>query len=368
VRAAPLLLLLAGCGGGESEIVTMEGFGYGWDLFNHRLSYLHAGVDAGADDAGGEASIAVVGGTSTTGVTPQLDDTCDPDTCGEFPFVDDSLVELRWARAVSRGVIVGTGTIDLAADADGDVQPLVIELPNRGDGDVVALIGKLVIDTDRPTSDGADHCYDPGYGWHPRRIAVQLGEPTLDGEGTSVSLDVNGFFEAGNSLEEERACIDEINELAVASMTVGVTVIVGADDVEQQDVLQGAAWECGDCPYDPNEQPDPDPAERPLEMSAEGRIFGWSSLDWRFHADDPEGRGAYLRTLSFDVDADGGVASGHATNFSPATQLSGFDYAFEGVARGVAVSGDPSRGTIEATLPAELDDAGFPVVTTLPLE
>ena len=71
---------LAGCSP-ESSVEWLEGAGYRWDLFNHRLSYLHVAVD----ERGPE--IAVVGGTSTTGLQTELAPECESATCSELPLV-----------------------------------------------------------------------------------------------------------------------------------------------------------------------------------------------------------------------------------------------------------------------------------------
>lgn len=363
VAAVSLLIALSsGCRAPEVEIGSVEGFSYGWDLFNHRVSHLEWGVVPGEAPGLAEAAIAVVGGTSTTGFAEPTE--CG-DTCDEFPFLDESLVTLDYAAIRTRKATVATGEITLEAGVDGVEGRLLLPLPRRGDGEVVVFVTKVAIDTDHPLSDGTVGCYDPKYGWQPRRIAVSLGEATLDDAGEHVEVDVSAVFEAGNTLETERQCIDEVRHLAVVDLVVGVTAVVGDLDASQQEVSHGATYAYGDGPSNPAPQPEPDPSERSLDLPSDGRIFGWSALDWSFHVDDPDVRGAYLRTLSFRADTS--VASGHATNYSPITQLSGFDYAFSGTVHAIGVEGTVVRRTLEETLPTALDDADEPIVSRFPL-
>ena len=366
---APVVLLIglgSGCGGPEVEFGTVEGFSYGWDLFNHRVSHLEWGVVPGEEPGSAEAAIGIVGGTSTTGFSEPVGEECG-DGCEEFPFRDDSLVKLDYAAIHTRKATVGTAEITLEVGADGGEGRLLVPLGSRGKGEAVAVITKLVVDTDHALADGSEGCYDPEKGWHPRRIAVALGDAALDGTGEFVEVDVSAAFAAGNSLEDERQCVDAVNHLAVASVTVGVTAIAGEVDASVQEVAHGLAYTYGNGPTNPDPQPDPDLADRPLDLRAEDRVFGWSALDWSFHVDDPAERGAYLRTLSFDADVETASASGHATNYSPITQLSGFDYEFSGTVRAIGVKGDIARRTVEETLPTEIGDDGEPVVSTFSL-
>ena len=55
-----------------------------------------------------------------------------------------------------------------------------------------------------------------------------------------------------------------------------------------------------------------------------------------------------------------GRVSGHATNYSPATQLSGFDYVFRGTAFGLALPGEVSRRRGEGLIDIALDEDGNP--------
>ena len=72
----------------------------------------------------------------------------------------------------------------------------------------------------------------------------------------------------------------------------------------------------------------------------------------------PDHRGAYLRSLAFGIDGDGGSASGSATNRSPGTQLTGFSYTFDGTVVGARVAGDIQRHDVSQLIPVTLDEAG----------
>lgn len=360
-----IALWLLACGG-SAEFGTIEGLGFEWVFFNHRLSYLQADVATATDDRGRSGRFAVVGGTSTTAVPPDLPDTCDPDDCGEFPVHDRANVRLDAAFLVSKGVAAGTGAADLEADADGASGTVTIDLSGAKGTAAVAIAG-LTIDTDHLTADAVEHCYDPAFGWHPTRLAVALGEPTLDGD--TLTVDVTAHFAAGNSLEDERKCVDEINEQAVAAVRVIVAAIAGKGvTVATQDLEQGAEYTAGDVPFDPDAQPDPDPATRALTLDATDAVLGWTRLDFTFHAGDPDGRGAYIRSLQLDADAATGLASGHANNYSPGTQISGFTYDFTGRAQSIAVPGAAiTRSAYLAELPADLDGTGAPIITAFEL-
>jgi len=342
----------------------MEGFGFGWELFNHRVSYLAFEV---TEDV---ARVSVVGGTSTTGIDPVLPEECDPDTCGELPFTDRAGVRVRWGRTSTRGVQFARGTASVIATAEGATAPLEIPLDHKGRGEAIAVVAGFTLDTDHPLS-GGDACYDPAYGWHPRRIAVELGEPELSDDRRSVSVDVTGWFVAGYSLEDERQCVDEVAEQARVPIDVAVLAVVGDRPVGTADVAHEESYTYGCTSFpclSPDPQPDPDLSARPLDLSdLEEPAVGWSKFDFRFHVDDPDDRGAYLRTLSVDADLAGGTASGHATNYSPGTQLSGFDYAFSGTVRGMEVGGELERGVVEETVTVDLEEDGTPVIHDLPL-
>lgn len=353
-----LALALSGCAGPTSFEVA-SGFGYRWVGFNHRLA--HASFSAGDPTA-----VAVIGGASTTGVAPALDDGCDADTCKEFPFLDDADVWVEADRVTARGVATATGVLALEVGADGADGELRIAMDRVPKGGLDAWIAGFSLDT-RHALSGGDACYDPAFGWMPREIGLSVGAPVAgDGE---VRVPVSARFVAGESLEEVRACLDAVNEQAIADVEIEVAVAAGAITSARVPVSHTLAYEYGDGPFDPAPQPAPDLSARPLDVP-DGAALGWSSVHFDFHVGDPEGRGGYLRSLSWlATGADGGSASGHADNYSPATQISGFDYAFEGeVVTLVPDRGEVTRVRAAATLPAALDAGGVPILTELPFQ
>lgn len=319
----------------------MEGLGYGWTYFNHRLGALTAGVDEQG------AFGAVVGGTSTTGETPLLPEHCDPDQCEEFPFLDEADL---WVRRVTATAPVrsATGAATWLTGAAGSTARIALDLP--GARNPVALLRALRLDTAAPLLD----CYDPAFGWHPRRIRVAVGAPVQEGD--RVSVDVEALFEAGPSEEAVRACVDAVHEDAVVTVEIGLLIVDA--QAEFEDVHSEAQWSDEGAPFDPVAQLDPAP--EPVALSA-AAFRGWTVLDWQFHPD--ETRGAYLRTLGVDLEADG--ALGTATNFSPGTQLSGFHYTFDGTVGALDLDVDVVSKRWEAHLPAALDAEGQPVVHRL---
>lgn len=343
----------------------MEGWSFDWVRFNHRVSYLEYGLDADA------ARVSVIGGTSTTAQSPELDAQCDPDTCDEFPFVDDAEITVRWASATTRDAVFGTGTAVLDdVGPDGVTQSIDVPLPRKVRGQPVAIINGYVLDTNNPLS-GGEACYRPEYGWHPHVVSVSL-EPTLSDDGKSVAVDVTAVFDAGNSLEDSRQCIDEVSDEARVAMSVDVLVIAGKAPVESHQVAYDMAYEFGCAPgqfpcTNPAEQPDPDPSDRGLPITFDDPLLGWSSWAFEFHVDDPDDRGAYIRSWVVDASAADGIATGHATNYSPNTQLSGFDYAFTGTVVGVDLGAEVERGVIADEISVELDEQDRPVVYSLPL-
>lgn len=350
-------LLLAGCAQ-EQSATWLEGFGYEWVLFNHRLSYLEVGVEEA------EARMAVIGGTSTTGVRPELDEACDPDACREFPALDSSDAYVRWGRVNTRKATVGTGSATLLAGADGAETSLTIELPQRRRGEVTPLIQGLSIDTDAALSGTEAACYDPANGWLPRRLAVSIDTADLAEDGRSVTLGISAAFEAGATLEDYRACIDEVLDRAQVAVTVDVVVLVGKGDIERREVVWSDAWDLGESGFQPDEQPDPETADRSLTFDLEDPVLGWRTVDFRFHQQIETDRGAYIRSLDLIADSTSGFVSGHATNYSPPTQLSGFDYLFRGVVQAVDVGAEVEHGEVLIEgLSTDVDEQGRPVIT-----
>ncbi|MEZ4319582.1 MAG: hypothetical protein R3F61_18850 [Myxococcota bacterium] len=354
-----VLFALLGCSGTESSAVWLESSGYGWEFFNHRVSHIELGVD----DTSAFASI--VGGTSTTGVVTVLDDGCEVDTCQEFPFFDNALVQIGWGRVTSASAMFGTGSAQLLLDADGESTSLTIELADRAKGTPTAVIRGYSFDTNEPLA-GGPACYKPGNGWLPKSLGVELGSPVLSDDGRSVTLDVTGHFEAGPTFEDERQCLDAVIDQARVALDVHVLVAVTDDPAESLPVSTSASYAFSGQGSDPGEQPDPDWSQRSLGTSIDDPLLGWSRFDFTFHEVD-QSRGAYIRTLHLDADLDADLASGHATNYSPPTQLSAFDYVFEGTVQAVDVGGGVERGRVDETIEVQLDDAGVPVVVSWPL-
>lgn len=365
MRTPALLLILAvlpACSAPQTA-TWPTGWSYGWEGFNHRLSY------AGYALTDTEASVAIVGGTSTTGIRPPLDDSCDPDTCKEYRAVDHANVQVDWARVTTRKATFGRATAQLVADAAGDSQTLTVPFDRHARGQVTAWITGFTIDTDHALS-GGPACYDPASGWNPTHMAIQLDNAALASDGQSATVDVSAIFEAGKTLEDARQCIDAVNDQALVPISVDVLVVAGNFEVATYPVSDSMSYTygCTGIPCtEPDPQPDPDLSQRPLVLDPAGAAAGWSAFDFRFHVDDPDDRGAYLRTFQVGFDASAGWASGHATNYSRVTQLSGFDYAFTGQIDAVDLGVDVEYGSVSDRIDVKLDDAGHPVFSTLPL-
>jgi hypothetical protein len=346
-----LTLALIGCGGVEGTAMWSEGTGFSWELFNHRLSHLELGVD----DDGGFAS--VIGGTSTTNVFTELDPGCEPDTCDEFPFIDYANVQVGWARTTTARAVFGVGTADLLVDADGEAASLTIDLPSRAKGSPVAVIRGFQFDTAQPLT-GGPACYLPRNGWVPKGLGIALGEPSLADDGRSVTVEVSARFEAGPTNEAERACLDAVVDQARVAVRIDVLAAVGREPGTSVPVSAQAAYEYGSR-SNPVEQPPP--AVTAIDGDLSESLVGWSGWDFTFHEVGEE-RGAYVRTLALPVDATGGEANGVASNYSPGTQLSAFDYVFDGTLQVLDVGAPVERGSIDEQIEVELDDLGAPVV------
>jgi hypothetical protein len=345
--------LLLGCAP-ETEISWLRGFGYGWTGFNHRVSYLHWEL---ANDG---LDMAIIGGASSTAYVPPLPEGCDEELCSELPFEDTSTVDFSWARATTRQA-VGVAEATVVANPGGAQTQLEIPLSTRGKGEAAVMLQALVVDTDHELAGGPD-CFIPMLGWHPRRLALALVDPQLSPDGHSVTVTLEGHFESGLSFEEYRACQDEVIDEAQVPITARVLAIASSEG-ERHTISHGQYYPFSGNQFSPEEQPDPDSSERPLSLGWDQAIAGWSALDFRFHQDDTELRGAYLRTLSVHLDEEQGWASGHATNYSPGTQLSDFEYHFEGEVTALPADGEIERGSARfEQLEAELDDDARPVV------
>ena len=351
---------LAACGPKEDpapQVVQgawLQGFEFEWVLFNHRISYLEVSPTVDA------LNVAVVGGASTTGVSAEVEDGCESDHCKEFPFFDEADVQGAWGVLTTEQAL-GSASVELLAMREGVQETLRIEASGAGAFQhPVAVLSGLQIDTDHPYE--GDGCYLPKFGWHPRAIEVRLSEARVVQQGSAVDVDVYVRFEAGESLEEDRECVDEVNERARVPMSVSVTVMEATAGPWSQEVAQGAAWELGD-------RVDPDPQEPPafeaLSWDEDPQVSGWTALSWQFHEEDPDQRGAYLRSLGFGLGEGASSAGGSATNRSPATQLSGFSYQFEGTVVGAQVAGTVEERGVAAVIPVELDEAGSAALVEL---
>jgi hypothetical protein len=349
------LLVLLGCRE-KTEIVWLEGSRYGWKYFNHRLAHWETRLGPDAVD------VAVVGGTSTTERKTVLPEGCVPAECHEFPALDDANVLVRWARAETGSWHAVRTTTTLVAGSDGASTSVSVQLPRKGRS-VFAVIEGFAIDGGEPLT-GGDACYAPENGWMPTALGIAIGDVTLGDDGIDATANVSVVATAGRTLEDVRQCIDEVVDQAQFAFDVDVLFLEGPANASAMVVEQSAAYE-----YEYGTVPDPQPEPTPIDLreDLEQSFVGWSRIDWKFDLLDPDARGAYLRTLGFEVVAADGTATGIASNYSPITQLSGFDYTFEGTLQIVDLGADVTRGTIEETIPAALDADGDAVVTTFPL-
>jgi hypothetical protein len=350
-----LLLTLLACREKE-EILWLEGSRYGWEHFNHRLAHWETRLGPDGVD------VAVVGGTSTTDRETVLPKGCDPTTCQELPASDNADVLVRWARAETASWHAARATTTIVTGADGATGSVKVQLPKKARS-VFAVIEGFSIDGGEPLT-GGDACYAPENGWLPTTLAIGLGAVDLSDDGMEATVDVGVYATAGDTFEKARSCIDEVADQAQFRFDVDVLVVEGTANAAVLPVEQLVSY---DYKYgtDPDLQEEPPPIELNKDLS---RSFaGWSSVTWNFTVEDSGLRGAYLRTLGFEVVAKDGTATGFATNYSPITQLTGLDYLFEGTLQIVDLGTDVTRGTVEETVPAALDAEGAPIVTTFPL-
>jgi len=365
-RVWMLALLAAGCQGSESE-PWLTGVSFGWANFNHRLSYWSASVTTG--ERGTVAASGIVGGTSTIGSAPPLADGCDLDTCREYPFLDSADMAVSWMDVQASHIAYGRGGGTVLATADGAVTSISIPLDGKARGLPVVTIQGFDLDTTEPLF-GEGGCYVPANGWLPTRVAIELGEPALAADGRTVTLDVSATFAAGLTHEPERQCLDDAIDQAQVGVSLQLVAAVTTRDVGSATIANAESYALGDGGRShPDPQPDPDPAQRTLALSFDGpAALGWSRVDFRFHTQETDGRGAYVRTLSFSVDGANDFASGHATNYSPLTQFSGFDYAFEGTVQAIALDEWPElRHAALLATPVLLDADGHGLTQALPL-
>jgi hypothetical protein len=365
VRFVVVALVLAACHHDKElppqSATALEGFRYGWQGFNHRVSHLQVQMGASA------SQVAVIGGTSTTNqFLPDLPTGCEQSSCNEFPAPDTADVEVSWANLTSTHTALATGSVHLEVGRDGGTGTVSVDLPEGAPETATAVISGLRLSTAHPLS-GGDACYHPEYGWQPREIAISLGDVSSDG--AYASVDVTGAFAAGKTFDPARQCIDDVNDQAIVDLDVDVLFLVGDGQVADQDVLQAAQFPFTGDKLNPDPQADPTPL--PLDFGFAPTAVGFAKLDFAFDPDRTDDHGAYLRTLSFTLapkEAPLPVtdANATATNYSPGTQLTDFGYRFTGVARAVDFDVTAKRGTSTASLPAKLDADGAPVVTAVP--
>jgi hypothetical protein len=178
-------------------------------------------------------------------------------------------------------------------------------------------------------------------------------------------VDLTATFEAGLSLEEYRACQDDEVGQEQVPVTVRMLALATAEGLAPTALDQSMSYPWNGNPYAPDEQPPPDLSERGIDVPWDSTIAGWSQLDFTFMLEDEERRGAYLRTLSVGLDQDEGWASGHATNYSPGTQISAFDYRFQGEVWMLATDDVVETGSASfEEVPAELNEDHRPVIFT----
>ena len=364
-----MLLLLIACNQ-PTDAVWLDGFSYRWNAFNHRLSFLHMQpLDAETDGAAG-AEVGVIGGASTTGLTFDDVESCISDTCREFPVQDTSAVEVSLVQSSSLRARFGSATVALTASASGGAASVKVPLAAKASSssEVAAWIGGLEVSSDAPWPDGYTpvSCYDPRYGWLIRRLSVRVESAALDKDGTGVDVAVSAAFVGGLSLEEVRECFDAVAEQG--QMDITLTIVAGAGKVEvaRSSVAQSAEYGFTEG-EDPPEQALPSGEAVAWTPAFTDGVYGWSSLEWTFHDLDADTkRGAYLRSLHLSLDPDAGEAWGGATNYSPGTQLSGFDWTFAGEVVGMDAEAETTRITLsEPELPAAMDESYIPILTVL---
>ncbi|MCB9668315.1 MAG: hypothetical protein H6736_21825 [Alphaproteobacteria bacterium] len=352
------LFLLVGCGT-ESTATFLRGNRFEWDYFNHRLSHLEYGIE---DE---QAHLAIVGGTSTTAFAPPLPAGCDVDTCTEFPFADRAQMRLDWGRVTTTQAVFGTGAASVVADADGETVTATIPLGARGRKVPHVLLNGYTISSNEPLA-GEEACYLPQNGWLPTRVALTLGEPALSADGMSVTVDVTAVFAAGPTYEDERVCLDEVIDRARVRFDVHLLAVVTHVEPQELTFDQTQSFAYGDR-FDPLEQPEPDPAEHALGVGGDADLtLGWTGWDFRFHTEGQE-RGAYIRSLELFLDGAGDVGWAHARNYSPGTQLSGFDYAFTGRALAFPLKGETTTGSVDELVLVDVTPDGVPTVFTYDL-
>lgn len=230
------------------------------------------------------------------------------------------------------GLQFARATTNLQVGPSGASTAVLLDWPNQPETHAPVIGGFSIV-----AAGDASACYNPAFGWLPRRIGL-----AVEADGTDAR--VSAHFVAGASLEEERACLDDAVPEATIALSVTILALAGIDTTTTS-VEKTAAYELGTTS-------NPDPQEAPVStLTPDG--LAWQSLDWSFHVTDADSRGAYLRSLAFDA---GEQSSASASNYSPGTQLSGFDYAFVGTVLGAP--GERERVDSSASYAPVLDANG----------
>ncbi|MBT3222886.1 MAG: hypothetical protein HN348_27735 [Proteobacteria bacterium] len=351
------LLLIPGCTGKAQSATWLEGLAFSWTSFNHRLSHLEVRLDQD------EAELGLVGGTSTSGIVTVLPSGCDPGTCTEYPFYDDATMWVKWGKATTKAQFAHA-SLEVIATPDGGSASTTAVFDRRIKGDVTAILQGLRLSTDYALA-GGDACYTPANGWLPTAMSLVIDEPVKTGK-DEVLVEVTAKFEAGPTLEENRACLDEVLDEVQVAIQVDVLLVATKKSHESHTVSHYLAYEWNGDQIDPTPQPEPDQQEQSFDIAIEDALVGWSEIDFRFQQEGEE-RGAYIRSLSVMADS-AGWASGHGSNYSPGTQLSAFDYEFSGVVRAVDVAAEVEGGTTDTLIDVLVDEEGIPQTTTMTLE
>jgi hypothetical protein len=299
-----------------------------------------------------------VGGVSTTAVS-FYDETCPEggtSTCDELPTLDEGNLDATLAEVTSSSVVFGDAAARLmvvGAEPVSDTVRVVLARPVDADASVTAWIAGFALWSGVPLPPGAASCYDPRHGWLPTELALEVADVAVVEGGQAVDVTVAASFSAGLTLEDIRACLDAVADLAALRVDLDLVVAAGGE-VRVADVSNAASW-----PLDrTGTQPPPSSGADADDVAALGEAAGWRSVRWRFHEEDPDGRGAYLRSIGLRLDPASGDAAGWATNQS-ATMLSGFEYAFTG--RAVGVVGEVSvvtRAISASDVPAAVSPEG----------
>lgn len=350
--------IAGGCNHEATTASWLTGFDWRWENSNHRLSAMVI------EPVGPDIDVAVVGGASTTGVVFNDNGCVNSNTCWELPVADATNLSAQWSEVTSSKAVVINARVPLTVVLGGAEATLAVPLPRRfkADTPVSAFIAGLALSTADVSIDPSVSCYDTHHGWLLRELGAGVVSTVLTSDRRAVDVRVHASFQAGASLEDERRCLDTAVAEAGIGLDLSLVVVVGGDEGSVTDVTQAAL-----VPFDPAApEAFSDDDWTPWTISAD-QIGGWAEVYWRFHYDDPDFRGAYLRSLTLAAEADAGRAIGWATHDAPAAVLkSGFSFLFSGRLQTWAVdAASASHSASIAEMPSELDEAGDAVRTTL---